>query len=85
MEGNPYSKLLSLVREQAGTQIPTTFHFGTVIKESPLKIEVSNTIQTAADLLRNSGIGEFKVGDTILLVPIENNQRFIILCKVVNI
>ena len=57
MEDNPYLKLLSLVREQAGGQIPTTFRLGTVVSASPLKIEVSNTVQTAADLLKSNSIG----------------------------
>lgn len=85
MEDNPYSKLLALVREQADGQIPTTFRFGTVVSAAPLKIEVSNTVQTKADLLKSNSIGELHSGDTVLLLPFEEDQRFLILCKVVGV
>lgn len=85
MEDNPYQKLLQMVREQAGGQIPVTFRFGTVISASPLKVEVSNTTQTGADLLKNQAIGTLNNGDSVLLVPFEDDQKFIVLCKVVNV
>ena len=85
MEDNPYSKLLQMIREQAGNQIPITFRFGTVISVLPPKVEVSNTVQTAADLLKNAAIGELHIGDSVLLVPFEDDQRFIILCKLVSV
>ncbi|WP_312695607.1 DUF2577 family protein [Caproiciproducens sp.] len=85
MEDNPYSKLLALVSEQAGKQIPITFRFGTVLSAAPLKIEVSNTVQSSSDLLKSNAIGELHSGDTILLIPFEENQRFLILCKVVEV
>jgi hypothetical protein len=85
MEDNPYPKLLQIIRTQAGDQIPATFRFGTVKSVSPLKVEVSETVQTAADLLKNAAIGELHSGDSILLIPFEEDQRFIMLCKLVSV
>ncbi len=85
MEDNPYSKILSLIKRQTGEQIPTVFRFGTVLSAVPLKIEVSNTVQEGSDLLKSSSIGELFSGDTVLLVPLDEDQRFLILCKVVNV
>ncbi len=85
MEDNPYQKLLIMIRAQASGQVPVTFRFGTVISVSPLKIEVSDTVQTADDLLKNNAIGVLNSGDSVLLVPFEEDQRFIILCKLVSV
>ncbi len=85
MEDNPYSKFFELIKTQAVSQIPITFRFGTVVSTTPLKIEVSNTVQTAADLLKSDSIHELRRGDSVLLIPFEEDQRFIILCKVVGV
>lgn len=83
MEDNPYTKLLSLVKEQAAEQIPITFRFGNVMSVTPLKVEVSSTVQSAQDLLKGDSLGELHAGDSVLMIPLEENQRFLILCKVV--
>ena len=83
MEDNPYTKLLSLVKEQAAGQIPVTFRFGNVMSAAPLKVEVSSTVQSAQDLLKSGSLGELHAGDSVLMIPLEENQRFLILCKVV--
>lgn len=85
MEDNPYSKILNIIRNQASGQIPVTFRFGTVVSSAPLKIDVSDTTQTGEDLLKNAAIGELHSGDSVLLVPIDDGQKFIVLCKVVGV
>jgi len=85
MEGNPYAVLLQTLRKDADARIPVSFRFGTVITADPLRIEVAGTVQEAEDLIKNAALSEFAVGDSLLLVPIENEQRYIILCRVVGV
>lgn len=85
MEDNPYSKFLQLMGTQAAGQIPVTLRLGSVISASPLKIDVSNTVQESSDLLKNDAIGELHSGDSVLLVTLDGDQTFIILCKVVGV
>lgn len=82
MEGNPYIELIKAFRNN---EEPTAYRMGTVTNTTPLKIEVSGTVQESADLLRNSSIIDLVTGDRVLLLPIEDQQKFIILCKVVSI
>lgn len=85
MEGNPYAILLQALRGDTDTRIPVSFRFGTVISADPLQVEAAGTIQEADDLLKNAVLEEFSIGDGLLLVPIESEQRYIILCKVVSV
>lgn len=83
MEGNPYTELIKNIREDVREQTPVTYRFGKVVSTSPLKIETSGTIQESFDLLRSNTVINLEAGDSVLLLPIEDQQRFIILCKVV--
>ena len=85
MEDNPYTMFLKILRQQAGGQIPNLFWEGTVISASPLKIEVSETVQSGDRLRKNEGTTEFRAGDSVLLASLDGNQTFIIICKVVGI
>jgi hypothetical protein len=58
---------------------------GTVKSIIPLIIEVSGTDQDADSLLKNAVITHFEIGDELLLMPVEEEQRYIILCKVVDV
>ena len=85
MQENPYSGILGLISSRAKGQIPATFMFGEVKQANPLTVTVSDTDQSGSDLMKNTVIGELKAGDTVLLIPMENNQKFIVLCKVVGV
>jgi len=85
MEDNPYTTFIRIFRELAGGQIPVLFREGTVISASPLKIEVSETVQSGERLRKNEGITEFRTGDSVLLATLDGDQTFIILCKVVGV
>ncbi|QEY34611.1 hypothetical protein FL966_05835 [Caproiciproducens galactitolivorans] len=85
MEDNPYVKIVQLVRNQADRQIPTLFRLGTVISPNPLKIDVSSTVQDEGALFKNAALGELESGDSVLLVTLDGDQHFIILCKVVGV
>jgi hypothetical protein len=85
MEGNPYAELINDIRADIKNLIPVVSRFGTVISTDPLKIETGGTVQEKSDLMKNSAIASFTNGDSVLLLPIEDQQRFIILCKVVGV
>ncbi|MCX7615624.1 MAG: DUF2577 domain-containing protein [Clostridiales bacterium] len=82
MEGNPYSILVQTLKN--GEKRPPGYRMGEIVSENPLKVEVSGTVQTSEDLLKNDALASFQKGEQVLLLPIENEQRYIILCKVVS-
>lgn len=85
MMDDPYSGIIRLLREEAGGQVPVYFRFGTVQSADPLRISVGQTEQAGNDLLKNAGIGELHSGDSVLLVSLDNDQKFLVLCKVVGV
>jgi len=82
MEVNPYAELINKLRKDLLSIMPAIHRFGEVISINPLEIEVGGTVQEKTDLLRNYSYSP-DIGDRVLLMPIENEQRYIILCKVV--
>jgi hypothetical protein len=83
MNDNPFSSVVKTIRED--NKSPESYRLGTVTSVSPLIVEVSGTSQDESDLLKNDTLTSFEIGDRLFLVPIENEQRYIIICKVVNI
>ena len=83
MQENPYSAIVNMIKSQARGQIPMWIRFGKIISPDPLKIEISNTVQEKRDLLLNANLGELHAGDSVLTIPINNNQQFIVICRVV--
>jgi hypothetical protein len=93
MPGDPYQLFIDLIRREMAGLIPGGFVFGKVTSapdeeapDRPLKVMVAGTVQEAEDLLRNADLNAlgFAAGDRLLLLPIENAQRYVILCKVVS-
>lgn len=94
MEDNPYLKLAELLQPKDGRKTAAGLLLGRVISapdednpDRPLKISVSGTVQQAEDLMKNAALGamDFAAGDTLLLLPIDEAQRYIIFCKVVSV
>ncbi len=85
MEDNPYSALVAKLREDQQSQLPAMYRMGTVLSAAPLKIDVAGTVQTDESLLKNDALTSFEPEERILLLPIEDEQRYIILCKVVEV
>lgn len=79
MLDNPYSAFWSAVR---GEEKETAFYQavmtgGTSARMGTIPLDKN-------DLLINSELtGRLKSGDKVLLAPVEDGQRFVILCKVV--
>lgn len=85
MEDNPFLRILDYIRKESRAQIPAMYRLATVISSDPIRIDVAGTIQEGRDLLKNSMLGPLEQGDRIIVLPIEDEQRYIILCKVVDI
>ena len=90
MEDNPFLKLAGiLIPPDTAVSLP----LGKVISapneenpDVPLKVYVGGTVQEREDLLKNAALDDlgFSAGDQLLLLPIEDAQRYIIICKVVS-
>jgi hypothetical protein len=85
MENNPFTSVIKNIREYGKTQMPAIYRLGNVISVAPLIVEVAGMSQEDDVLLKNDLILQLKIGDELLLFPIEEEQRFIILCKVVSV
>ncbi|MDF2844793.1 MAG: hypothetical protein K0R00_3219 [Herbinix sp.] len=80
---NPFIKVVETInKENTGS---ASYRFGVVSSVDPLKVDVNSTTQDENDLLKNSNITSFEIGERLLLIPIDKEQRYIILCKVVEI
>ncbi len=85
MEGNPFATVVRAIRNDSKSQIPTSYRLGTVSSVLPLMVDVAGTVQDRDSLIRNSMLVSFEVGDRLLLFPIEDEQKYIIMCKVVDV
>lgn len=85
MADNPFISVVSAMRDDNRAQLPAGYRFGTVTSADPFRAAVSGLEQDADVFLKNSQITGFGVGDRLLLLPIDDEQRYIILCKVVSV
>lgn len=85
MQDNPYSEIVRAIRKDAGERLPQFYRFGKVVSANPLRIDVAGTIQEKSDLSKSSGLPVLMAGDRCLLVPMDDEQRYLILCKVVDV
>lgn len=84
MEDNPYVELVKKLIDEITSKYPTTHRLGRVLSVEPLEIEVSSLVYEQHELLKSEHLITFSVGDEILLLPIDEEQRFIIIAKVVD-
>ncbi|MPM11553.1 hypothetical protein SDC9_57899 [bioreactor metagenome] len=94
MEDDPFFKLAELFSGKTnGGGTGSGMQLGKVLSapsaeepDTPLKVSVSGTIQEAEDLLKNDALAalDFAAGDSVLLLPIDEAQRYIMICKVVS-
>lgn len=85
MQGNPYSALVGKLRADAAARLPAGYRIGTVISADPLKIKVAGLIQEKEDLQKNSDLPALAAGDRCLLIPMEEEQQYLIVCKAVSV
>lgn len=84
MEDNPFIKIIEQIRTDNKEHYPTTYRFGRVISINPLKVEVDSLELDKEAFMKSSQITTFELNDDVLLIPIEDEQRYIILAKVVD-
>ncbi len=91
MSNNPFASLVEAFRDEPREE---TLVQGVVTSwptekrpDLPHKILVGGNTQEREELLKNINIGPYGLsdGDSVLLLPIEGAQRYIILCKVVGL
>lgn len=80
MQGNPYSKLVQALREDRRMSLPAAFREGKVISTNPLRMEVAGNIQEEEDLIESQDQPPLEVGDHCLLVPVNDEQQYWIIC-----
>lgn len=85
MEDNPFSMIVNKIREDNRTQIPASYRIGKVVTTIPLSVDVSGILLDGDELLKNYELKNLEIDDSLLLIPIEDEQRYIILCKVVDL
>lgn len=85
MDTNPFSKTVKKIRNDNKSKIPAYYRIGVVKSIDPLIVDVAGTDQDEDALLKNDLITDFQTGDKLFLVPIEDEQRYIITCKVVGV
>ena len=80
---NPYNGILNIIKQQNNTS-SSAIAIGRVTNTSPLAISIGELFLDSEDLMVNESIKSFKEGDVLAMVPAINKQKYIILCKVVN-
>nr|DAL91536.1 MAG TPA: Protein of unknown function (DUF2577) [Caudoviricetes sp.] len=60
--------------------LPAAFREGKVISANPLRMEVAGNIQEKEDLIESRGLPILEVGDLCLLVPLNDEQQYWIVC-----
>lgn len=79
MEDNPFAALVRTIREDNDERLPAAFRVGTVQAESPISIDIGGALQERAALVFTSPEPYYERGSKLLLIPIEDEQRYIVL------
>ena len=58
---------------------------GEVKTTYPLSISIGELFLDREDLMVNENIKQFNKGELLAMTPTSNNQKYIVLCKVVNL
>lgn len=82
MEENPYSAFINSLRKDMDERMANGFRLGTVRKAGPVVVETAGIEIEGEELLVNPDVS-LAAGDSVVLLPFAENQRFILVCKVV--
>lgn len=91
MEDNPFE---ALARQLRGSDAPAALSLGSVSSwpdrdhpDRPHRVIARGNTQEKEDLLSNPGLLPYALaaGDTVVLLGIEEDQRYVILCKAVEV
>ncbi len=75
-----FYEVFAAIRDAVLEAIPPAFRIGEVVSTNPLRVVVNGT--SHAGLECNAAL-ECAAGDRVLLACLENDNRLIVLCKVV--
>lgn len=81
---NPYNGILNIIKQQNNSS-SSAIVIGKVISTNPLSISIGELFLDSEDLMVNENIKEFNKDDTLAMVATSNKQKYIVLCKVVNL
>lgn len=79
---NPYNGILNIIKQQNSSSSSAVV-IGKVINANPISISIGELFLDSEDLMVNENIKGFNRNDTLAMVPTENRQKYIVLCKVV--
>lgn len=82
---NPYIGLLNIMQEEGRRNMPSLICLGSVVMQNPLTVKVCDLILDEDELLVADGADNLKFRDNVVIIQISNKQKYIILCKVVNL
>ena len=71
--------------KQQNNNSSSTVVIGKVINDNPLSISIGELFLDREDLMANESIKSFKEGEILAMVPTQNRQKYIVLCKVINL
>lgn len=71
------------MQKEGAENNPPPIGLGVVLSSNPLKIKVKDLILNRENMLVNVDIKELNINDLVATIPIEDNQTYIILAKVV--
>ena len=81
---NRYNGILNIIKQQNNTSSSAVV-IGKVVNDNPLSISIGELFLDSEDLMVNENIKGFNRNDTLAMVPTQNRQKYIVLCKVVSI
>ena len=80
---NPYNQILNILKQNNTSSSAVVI--GVVKTTSPLSISIGELFLDREDLMVNESITTFNKGELLAMTPTSNNQKYIVLCKVVNL
>lgn len=83
MNNNPFLSVVKCIRDD--NKPNASYRLGNVVSVNPFTVDVAGTNQDISAFLKNDMLTPFNIGDRLFLVPIEDEQRYIIVCKVVSV
>ena len=81
---NPYNGILNIIKQQNNSSSSAVV-IGKVKSTNPLSISIGELFLDSEDLMVNENIKGFNRNDILAMVPTENSQKYIVLCKVVSL
>ena len=81
---NPYNGIINMIKQQNNNS-SSAVEIGKVSSTNPLSISIGELFLDREDLMVNESVKSFKKGDMVAMVPTTNKQKYIILCKVVDV